>query len=68
MLKSMSLTLVLAYASTLALTVAVFDRSLTSDPVYKPVVNLHGTGCPPGTRWDQSDRICKKGKQGKQGK
>jgi hypothetical protein len=62
---SIVLTLVLAYASTLALTVAVFDRALTSDPVYEPVVNTHATGCPPGTRWDQSDRICKKNKQGK---
>jgi len=56
MLKRLSLTLVLAYASTLVLTVAVFDRSLTSDLGFEKVQRT----CPKGTQWHQSNRRCEK--------
>ena len=62
MLKRFALALTLAYASSLALTVAVVDRSLTSDRGFEKVDNPHGTGCPKGTRWNQSDKRCVKQK------
>jgi hypothetical protein len=61
MLKRLALTLALAYASTLALTVAVFDRSLTSDAGFAGFKTVqHGVWCPKGTQWQQSDRRCVK--------
>jgi hypothetical protein len=60
MLKQLSLTLVLAYASTLGLTVAVFDRSLISEPGFEKVQRGGFVGCPKGTRWNQSNRRCEK--------
>jgi hypothetical protein len=58
MLKRAALTLALAYVSTLALTVTVFDRSLTSEPGFEKVQRV----CPKGTQWHSTNRRCEKTK------
>jgi hypothetical protein len=56
MLKRFSLALVLAYASTFALAVVVFDRTLLSDPGFEKVQRT----CPKGTQWNYSNKRCEK--------
>jgi hypothetical protein len=56
MLKRLSLALVLAYASTFAPAIVVFDRTLVSDPGFEKVQRT----CPKGTRWHSTNRRCEK--------
>jgi len=58
MLERLTLTLAVAYGSSLALTVAVFDRSLTTEPRFEKVQPV--VGCPKGTRWNYTNRRCEK--------